>query len=336
MKQQYGRYSLFYAYAHKIHTFVVSLPLTSKFNRMDQLNQTNKLVWVVETIRKARKISFEELNEKRKDAVEFSGGDKLVKRTFHKWRDVIFKTFGIIIDCEKFAPYYYFIFNEEELKNGSVGSWLFQTYAVCNSLIDSKSIKDRILLENVPSGRDYLQPIIEAMKAGRFIHFKYYSYSSEELSDRYVMPLCVKLFRQRWYMVGRMWPANRDVIFSVDRMSEFRLSSHTFDYPEDFSPEDFFYGCFGIINDENCEIQTVKLRVSSRQAKYLRDVPLHKSQTEVERTSDHSIFSLRVRPTFDFVQELLWNREELEVLEPLGLRREMSAIVKKIGKLYAK
>lgn len=60
------------------------------------LNQTNKLVWIVETIYRAHKISFEELNHRRMDNVNLSGEEEMLKRTFHKWN--IFDTFGLSID----------------------------------------------------------------------------------------------------------------------------------------------------------------------------------------------------------------------------------------------
>lgn len=41
------------------------------------LNQTNKLVWIVETIYRARKISFEELNHRWMDNVDLSGGEEV-------------------------------------------------------------------------------------------------------------------------------------------------------------------------------------------------------------------------------------------------------------------
>ena len=128
------------------------------------LNQTNKLVWIVETIYRAHKITFEELNR--------------------RWMD-----------------------NVDDMKSGSVENWLLSTLSVSNSLLECKSIKDRIILEDVPSGREYLEPIIDAMKKNRFIHINYFNYWKGEPRNRYLMPLCVKLFRQRWYMVGRNWPA---------------------------------------------------------------------------------------------------------------------------------
>ena len=300
------------------------------------LNQTNKLVWIVETIYKARKITFEDLNRKWMDNVDLSGGEEMLKRTFHKWKWNIFDTFGLVIECEKAAPYRYYIENVDDMKRGSIENWLLSTYSVSSSLLECKSIKDRILLEDIPSGREYLDAILDAMKKNRFIHITHYNYWREDTREHYLMPLCVKLFRQRWYMVGRTWPAGKDILYSLDRIRDFRLSSHSFEFPEDFSPEEYFDGCFGIIPDKNCKVEDVLLKVSAGQANYLRDLPMMQgdNQKEVERNDEYSIFKLRVRPTYDFQQELLWNREELEVLKPLWLRKEIAGAVKRMWNKY--
>ena len=300
------------------------------------LNQINKLVWMVETIYKARKISFEDLNRCWMENVDLSGGEELLKRTFHKWKWNILDTFGLLIECEKKAPYRYYIDNVDDMRQGSVENWLLSTYSVCNSLVECKSIKDRILLEEVPSGREYLEPILEAMKKNRFIHILYYNYWRDDMREHYVMPLCVRLFRQRWYVVGRQWPSNHDTIYCLDRIRDFRLSSHSFEYPKDFYPQEYFDGCFGIIAGTDCKVQKVILRVGSEQANYLRDLPLHDSQRETETTEEYSIFEYHLRPTFDFQQEILWNGEDVEVLEPLWLRKEIAGKIKRMWNKYNK
>ena len=102
------------------------------------LNQTNKLVWIVETIYRAHKISFEELNRRWMDNVDLSRGEEMLKRTFHKWKWNIFDTFGLSTDCEKTAPYRYYIANEDDMKSGSIGNWLLSTLSVSNFLLESK------------------------------------------------------------------------------------------------------------------------------------------------------------------------------------------------------
>lgn len=298
------------------------------------LNQTNKLVWIVDTIYRAGKITFEALNEKWMNNVEMSGGVEMDKRTFHKWKVRISDSLGLDIVCEKRSPYLYYIENVDDMKSGGVVNWLINTYSVANSLSESKSIRNRILLENVPSGREYLDSIIEAMKANRFIHVDYYNYWKDETREHYLMPLCVKLFRQRWYMVGRSWPQGKDILLCLDRFRDFRLSSKAFVYPEDFDPQMYFDGCFGVIVDERQTPEDILLKVSPGQSNYLRDLPMHSSQEEVERSDEYSIFKLHVRPSFDFQQELLWNRDELEVLEPQWLREEMKGIIERMGSKY--
>lgn len=298
------------------------------------LNQINKLVWIVETISRAGKISFEDLNRKWMNNQDLSYGEEMLKRTFHKWRNNILDTFGLLIECEKGGQYRYYISNMEELRQGSIEKWLLSTYSISNSLQGCKSIKERILLEDIPSGVNYLEPIIDAMKRGRLIHITYYSYWREDRREHYIMPLCVKLFRQRWYMVGKVWATGLFTIFSLDRIVDFRLSSHTFEYPKDFDPKDYFEGCFGVIAGTDVKIEHVVLKISSNQSNYLRDLPLHYSQQEKERHEEYSIFELDIRPTYDFQQEILRNGEDIEVLQPQWLRQEIAEKIHNMHNLY--
>ena len=76
------------------------------------------------------------------------------------------------------------------------------------------------------------------------------------------------------------------------------------------------------------------LKVTSAQANYLRSLPMHHSQQEIERTSEFSIFQIVIKPTNDFLQEILKNGEDIEVLEPLWLRTEISNRIKQMSNKY--
>ena len=181
----------------------------------------SKYVWVIETIYRRRKISFKELNELwlRDD---ISRGVDIPKRTFDNWRYVIWDMFGINIANEGRGEYRYYIENEEDISKNGLRSWLYNTFCVSNALANSQSIKDRIILEYVPSGQDYLQPIIEAMKENRVLNMTYHSYWKDEENNFDVQPYCVKLFRQRWYMVARStysyYYEKGPRIYSLDRI----------------------------------------------------------------------------------------------------------------------
>lgn len=117
-------------------------------------------------------------------------------------------------------------------------------------------------------------------------------------------------------------------------MCDFRLSSHTFEYPNDFNPKEFFEGCIGVIVGVDCNIETIKLKVNKAQANYFRDLPLHDSQQEIEHSEEYSIFQYKLRPTYDFKQEILKNGETVAVLEPLWLRKEIAEEIKRLCSLY--
>lgn len=108
-------------------------------------------MWIVKSIYRAHKISFEELNRRWMDNVDLSRGEEMLKYTFHNRN--IFDTFGLLIDCEKTAPYRYYIANKDDLKSGNIGKRLLRTLSVSNFLLESKSIKNRTILEDVPNGR---------------------------------------------------------------------------------------------------------------------------------------------------------------------------------------
>ena len=296
-------------------------------------NTVNKYVWLVETIYKAKKISFEEINRRWMDN-DMSEGDALSIRTFHKWRIAVEEMFGLIIENEQGGQYRYYIQNADELKSGSMRSWLFNTLTVSNLMMDSVSIKDKVLFEEIPDGEQYLPVILEALKKNQILGMTYQSYRRDEAKTFEIEPYCLKAFKQRWYVVARSPYYDEIMIYALDRVKWLGLKDKSFRYPKDFIPEQFFDDCFGIIADYKVGIETVKLKVSAKQANYLRSLTLHQTQKEIERTAEYSIFTVRLRPTFDFRQEILSQGCDIEVLEPKWLRDEMAEISKQMWNKY--
>ena len=297
-------------------------------------NLINKYVWLVETIYKAQRITFEEINE-RWIRSEISEGLELPLRTFHKWRIAVEEMYGLIIECERKGGYHYYIANAEELKTGGIRNWLLNTISVSNLLIENQHLKDRILLEEIPSGQDYLADIIEAMKKGCCITITYQSYWRDESNTFIVEPYCVKLFKQRWYVAARSPYYNKVMIYSLDRILHLELlADERFKMPDSFNPMEYFGEYYGVIIDSDYDVEKVKLKVSAEQANYLRSLPLHHSQHEIQQTGEYSIFELKIRPAYDFIQEILLHGEDVEVLEPLWLRKEVAQKVERMWNKY--
>ena len=296
-------------------------------------NLINTYVWLVDTIYRAGRITFEEINEKWLDQ---DMDDKPIPlRTFHKWKIAAEDMFGLVIECERKGGYHYYIENRAEIKRGGLRNWLLSTISVSNLLMDSQSLKDRILLEDIPSGKESLAVIIEAMKTDTPLRITYQSYWRDESFTFDVHPYCLKLFKQRWYLIALSPYYEKVMIYALDRIFDIlKLDGQSFKMPDDYDPEVFFSNYYGIIAGTKRKLETVKLKVSAGQANYLRSLPLHDTQDEIETTPEYSIFQLRICPEFDFYQEVLSKGEDFEVLEPYWLRKEIAGIVKRMWNKY--
>lgn len=299
------------------------------------VNQTNKIVWLVDAIRKAGRISYMDLNQKWIDNEMMSGGLDLPKRTLHKWIDVVFDTFGIIVSNENCGEYRYYLENLDELQNGSMERWLFSTNSVSNTLMDNKSLHERIVLEEVPSGLEHLERIMDAMKSNNRLRIVYHDYFEDTDSLLIIEPYLLRLWHQRWYVVANSLAMGTVRRFCLDRILKLSIIDETFQMPEDFTAEKFFRDCYGVMSDEyGPEATRVLLKATALQADYIRDLPLHKSQQEIERKEDYSIFELYVRPTYDLYQEVLRMGTQVEVLEPNYMREEIIRMIETMYNQY--
>ena len=295
-------------------------------------NLLGKYVWLVDTIYKAGKISFNEINIK---WFNDDMSDKPIPiRTFHKWRTAIEEMFGLVIENENCGGYRYYIQNAEDFEKGSMRSWLFNTLTVSNLMMDSIEIKDKILFEEIPDGEQYLPTILKALKTNKKLYMTYQSYGRDKANSFEVEPYCIKAFKQRWYLVARSPYYDKIMIYSLDRVRWLGLTEKKFKYPKNFVPNKFFDDSFGIIVDRSVGVETIMIRVSANQANYLRSLTLHQSQKEIERTDEFSIFTVKLRPTYDFRQEILSQGSDIEVLSPKWFRDEVAAITENMWKKY--
>jgi len=292
-------------------------------------NLFNRYIWLVDTIYRTGRITLEDINLKWIQS-SISDGNPIPKRTFHNQRIAIEEMFDISIKCNP-GTYEYFIENAEELESGSMRRWLLNSFAVNNMINESHKLKQRIIFEEIPSGQQYLTTIIEAMRDGMRLKMKYQSHWMDSAVEFEVQPYFIKVFKQRWYVIGK---SDKLRIYALDRVESLVLGSRAFKMPTDFDPQKYFEDCYGIIHDVDITPQLIRIKVFSRQAKYVRALPLHHSQKETETKASYSIFEYFIKPTFDFRQELLSMGEDIEVLSPESFRTEIKKVYNNVMKLY--
>lgn len=149
------------------------------------------------------------------------------------------------------------------------------------------------------------------------------SYWYDEPRIYIVQPYCIKVFKQRWYVIGYCKERNALRTFSLDRIQKLNTLDTKFIVPKDFDGNDYFENCFGIIADDDVSVEIIRIKVYGMHVQYVRALPFHHSQVEIETNNEYSIFELKMKPTFDFKQELLSRGADIEVLSPLFFREEM-------------
>ena len=246
-------------------------------------------------------------------------------RTFHDHRKVVEELFGIEIACNRSDNRYYIRDTDDIKSPGYFRKWLLETISLNNTIAANKRLRDRILLEEVPSTTPALVPLLSAMRENITVNFQYHPFDKDVVNPyNDFQPWTLKMYKRRWYVYGSV-PEKGLRIFSLDRISDVEPTGQFFRLPEDFDAEAVFFGTFGAYISVKDEPQTILIKTDEWQAKYLRSLPLHKSQEEVERTPEYTIFSLFVKPTYDLKQEILTMNIHAEVLAPASFRKEIQA-----------
>ena len=294
----------------------------------------NRYIWLVDTIYSAGKISFEDISRKWENSSWNDDHEPLPKKTFRRHINEIEEFFQIEIECDRKDDYKYYIAYADDIEKGGVRTWLINTFAVNNFINESHQLKRRILFEDIPSGQRYLTPIIEAMRDGVKLEMTYQSFKSSEPSTFDVEPWCLKVFKKRWYMLGKSDRYDEPRVYALDRIRSLSATDKEFKLPKHFEAKDWFTSAYGIIVDMEYDIYRIRFKVSGSQRDYFRTLPLHHSQKEVETRDDYSIFEVYLRPSDDWMMEMLSYGPSVEILSPEWLRPAMLERAKNMVKLY--
>ena len=285
-------------------------------------NYFNRYVWLIDVISRYGHITKRDIDDLWCASSLNENHEKgIPERTFHNHREAILDTFGIEIGFDRGRGYY--IVNSDDLEGDGIRSWLLESVSLSNLLRESADMRSRILFEKVPSSSNWLSVIVYAMRDGKALEMTYQSFKCTEPTTFETHPYCLKIFRQRWYMLARTVGKEELRIYSLDRIIDIRVLDKALELPAGFDAADFFSDYFGIIIGNNVQPSIMEIKAMDEQAKYLESLPLHPSQAVVETTPDYTVFRYCLVPTFDLKQEILSRGSTLEVLSPDWFRKDI-------------
>ena len=272
-----------------------------------------KYIWLVQKFITAgdKGLSLEELS----DAWERKFGAKYARRSFNNHREAVGEIFGIDIECDR-STNRYFIRDSADIADSDTGiAWLIDTFTVNNMLSLSKEkLSGRISVEEVPSGRKVLTPLMSAMQENNAVEIMYRKYGAEKAGKRHVFPYGIKESAQRWYLVGWVRERGSCRVYALDRIE--RLS---------VLPETFSMG----------PAQKIFFRAFGNECSYIRDLPLHHTQKIESEDADSMIFSIFVAPDRALLLEFLSHGPGIEVISPENVRQDIMEMTAEMAGIYS-
>lgn len=238
------------------------------------------------------------LTEKDLEAIKFAAN------TLMQFKDVdMFKQFGFAIDK------------------------IFDRVNISSDPRD-KDIANLVQFETLTSvkGNEFLAPILEAIRQKQILQFEYESYQSGKRKPRRVVPLLLKEYRNRWYVITYDCIKESVITYALERIENLELSSEFFHQKIDFNSDKFFRNAIGITANDS-EPQKIIFKSDNIAAKYIISQPFHASQNIIKEGKNKTTFSLEVIISEELIRSFLSFGGEIEVIEPDTLK---NTIVKRL------
>ena len=312
-------------------------------------NRVKFYCWLIARLEQ-RHLTFEEIANEWRDANANPFGEELQLRTFHRYRAAILSQFGINVECDKSDGYRYYI-KRDPVEDDEVTEWLLSSMRL-SSLGDMLKYHNKVMLDTPPYNTEYLDDILAAIDKQYLLKFKYVSAFGAE-SDMVIQPAFVRYFKQRWYVIGVKvgdckspqtdnLADERKLVrcLPFDRISFLKVICEKHPMSKEMkkflTPEKYYEDCYGIYRMEDVPVENIRIRAFYPEYNLIEEVPLHESQQKVKESKDgmYREYTLTVRPSRDFLQELLWHGRNIIVLKPECLRQEIIGILKNMMESY--
>lgn len=289
-----------------------------------QLKLFQQLTWLLDTVYSFGPLTKEDIDHKWVSSpYNYDHESQYNKRNLHRHRDYIGELFGIQIECNR-STNMYSIGEISKSSSAGVRGWIINTFALNNMVNLTADMKDRVIYEDIPEGTRYLTTIIHAMKDEKQVLLSYQGFKRAEPHSFLLEPYCLKVFKQRWYLVGKPEDHPEEPeprVYALDRVKDLTIVDKHFKLPRKFNATEFFENQFGVDRSKT-QAEKIRVKVEAFDANFLRSLPLHHSQKEVEQNDTFSIFEYSIAPTTDFILELRKFGSKLEVMAPQSLRDE--------------
>ena len=299
------------------------------------MSKLKKCLYLINLLERKGSMTLKEINNSYQYSSLYEGED-FQPRTFLRYKDYIEETFPCYIEFNARTGKYELhrhraLYGEDD----SLFDYLLSAYHIEGMTELALKHRDKIMLSEAPTGVENVQIILEAIDKHKGIECEYYSFNHKTMKHQLLIPYFLRTWEQRWYLAAE--PDNRHhgvSVFALERMEDIKLTESKLHPSNKITAEEYFDGSFGVNHSDKQKPEIIRIKVYGAQVEYVRALPIHESQKEIEATDNWSIFELRVVPCYNLYQQFLWHREKLEVLSPQYVRDELKASLQKMLEHY--
>lgn len=264
--------------------------------------------------------------------------NELPRTSWNRYLDNIRKCtpYHIVFDSNEMK---YYLKRRKKFKQSpdSLLEYLLASYNVLESASLLMKHSDKVFYADTIAGTAAINIVLQAIDENRSLTFTYTSFVNETTKTRTFIPYFLSTWEGRWYLVAEAETHPGDLyMYALDRMSNVRMSFEKVKKKLSITKEDFFRYSYGVQHAEEDEAKEIIIRAFGSKAKYIRSKPIHPSQEEIATTPDYSDFRLCLAPCYNFYQQLLFQREGIQVLQPAEVRNELITILSRITDNYKK
>lgn len=294
------------------------------------------LIWLIDTmIKNPKGLTLRELKQLWDNDRYVSEKGPLSKSYFYRAIDRVFDNFGVIIEGYRFGRECKFrIVNHAWLETDSIALWFLDNLRLVKNMSMCVSMNNRFKLEHIPCS-NFFTEIVDAMNSFHYVTISYHKYGTRSVEQRTFQPYGMVQYLHRWYVLA-FFPNRKEHFrtYSLDRITEFRKEEETFIMPKDFDIHQYFEDDFGLVNDTSLPVERVVLRAFGTEAQYIRDCPLHHSQTVLATHKEYTDFELHVRTCLELQGYILSRGNRVKVLHPTHFKRQIQEVLLSSAALY--
>lgn len=183
-------------------------------------------------------------------------------------------------------------------------------------------------------GQEWLDTLYDAIKTEKAVTIEYAAFGKKPYQT-IISPYLLKEYQNRWYLYAYSHDKKGMRTYGLDRINLINETLQAFIPNEFFDPKAYFNDLIGVTLNPKATVKQITFKVYGGQVNYIRTLPIHNTQEEIETNESFSIFKVKLIPNYELESKFLSFGETIEIIKPSSFRNTLTKRVEALRKLYS-